>query len=271
MRWLLACLVSALLFGGAPKRVVSQTVGTDELLLALAEPTQIVALSHLSRYPEYSAVAGEAARFPQLSQGDAETILRHRPDLVLVSSYTRPELLAQLQRSGTKVFRFDRFNTLEEVYDGLRSLGDHLGARLKAEALIRSCQARVKALAERLQGVTPKRVLVPSVYGFTAGKETTFQDLCEHAGAVNVAGDAGLTGHAPTPSEAMLAWKVDALVLSKEDSFEKIQVLPPYKFMAVTQAKRFITIPGVYLSSVTHHRIAGYEAMAKALHPERFR
>lgn len=271
MRWFLLLMTSMLLFGGAPRRVVSQTVGTDELLLALAEPSQIVALSHLSRDPEYCAVAQEAGKFPQLVQGDAEAILRHHPDLVLVSSYTRPELLAQLQHSGIKVFRFDRFNSLEEVYAGLRALSDLLGARAKAEALIRTCQGKVAALAERLKGAEPKRVLAPSVYGFTAGKDTTFQDLCEHAGALNVAAEAGLIGHAPTPSEAMLAWKVDALVLSREDSFEKIRVLPPYKFMAVTQARRFVTIPGVYLSSVTHHRITGYEALARALHPERFR
>ena len=122
MRWLLAFLVSALLFGGPPKRVVSQTVGTDELLLALAEPAQIVVLSHLSRDPEYSAVATEAARFPQLSQGDTETILRHRPDLVLVSSYTRPELLAQLQRSGAMVFANAPFFSTVWVFSGAWSL-----------------------------------------------------------------------------------------------------------------------------------------------------
>lgn len=270
MRWLLAVLASALLFGGAPQRVVSQTVGTDELLVALGEPAQIAALSHLSRDPEYCAVAREAARFPQLAEGDAEAVLRHRPELVLVSSYTRPELLAQLRRSGVRIFSFDRFNTLEDVYAGLRALGDLLGTRSRADALIQGCETRVAALQSRLKGVTPKRVLVPSVYGFTAGKETTFQDLCEHAGAVNVAAEAGLRGHAPTPSEAMLAWKVDALVLSREDSFDRIRDLPPYKFMAATRGRRFVTIPGVYLSSVTHHRVSGYEALAKALHPERF-
>jgi iron complex transport system substrate-binding protein len=270
-RLLLALFASALLFAGAPRRVVSQTVGTDELLLALADPAQIAALSHLSRDPEYCAVAAEALRYPQLVQGDAETILRFKPDLVLVSSYTRPEMLAQLQRSGARVLRFDRFNTLEEVYANLRTLGDALGARAKAEAVVKACRERVEALAARLRGVTPVRVLVPSVYGFTAGKDTTFQDLCDHAGALNVAAEAGLSGHAPTPSEAVLAWKVDALVLSREDSFERIRVLAPYKYMAVTKARRFVTIPGTYLSSVSHHRIGGYEALARALHPERFK
>ena len=173
MRWILIGLCSALLFGGAPQRVVSQTVGTDELLVALAEPAQIAALSHLSRDPEYCAVARQAARFPQLAEGDAETVLRHRPDLVLVSSYTRPELLAQLRRSGIRIFSFDRFNTLEDVYAGLRALSDLLGARPRAEALIQACESRVLALQTRLKGVTPIRVLVPSVYGFTAGAETT--------------------------------------------------------------------------------------------------
>ena len=61
----------------APVRVVSQTVGSDELLLALAEPEQIAALSHIARDPAYSVVAAEAKKFPQITQGDAETILKH--------------------------------------------------------------------------------------------------------------------------------------------------------------------------------------------------
>ncbi len=271
MRTWLLLLCALAVFAGAPGRVVSQTVGTDELLLALADPGQIAALSHLSRDPEYCAVSGEAEKYPRLVLGDAETILRYRPDLVLVSSYTRPELLAQLRRSGVRVLSFERFNSLEEVYGNLRTLGEALDRRPRAEALVKACQARVSALAARLKGVAPKRVLVPSVYGYIAGRGTTFQDLCDHAGALNVAAEAGLVGHAPAPSEAMLAWKVDFLVLARPESLAQIRAQSPYKFMEVAQAGRYVTLEGTYLSSVSHHRIAGYEALARALHPERFR
>ena len=82
-------LLPALLWAGAPRRVVSQTVGTDDLLMAIAEPSQIAALSHLARDERYSPRARDAGRFPCLTNGEAEDILRFRPDLVLVASYTQ--------------------------------------------------------------------------------------------------------------------------------------------------------------------------------------
>jgi iron complex transport system substrate-binding protein len=48
--WFGAFLAATFSFG-AEVRVVSQSVGTDELLLALAEPGQIAALSHLANDP----------------------------------------------------------------------------------------------------------------------------------------------------------------------------------------------------------------------------
>ena len=58
----LCALIGAAVAWGAPApvRVVSQTVGTDELLLALAAPDQIAALSHLARNPVFSTTAEQA-------------------------------------------------------------------------------------------------------------------------------------------------------------------------------------------------------------------
>ena len=46
-----------------------------------------------------------------------------------------------------------------------------------------------------------------------------FQDLCDHAGALNVATEAGLKGHAPTPSEKLLVWNVEVLVAAGDETF----------------------------------------------------
>ena len=87
-------------------RVVSQTVGSDELLLAIAAPAQIAALSHISTETQFSAVAEEARQYPQIAMGDAETILKYHPTLVLGADYSRGELLDQIERAGVKVIRF---------------------------------------------------------------------------------------------------------------------------------------------------------------------
>lgn len=254
-----------------PQRVVSQAVGTDELLLALADPDQIAALSHISHDLQFSPVAAAAKRFPALSDSDAESVLKFRPDLVLAASFTRPETLSLLRRAGVRLVVLDRFDTLEDVYISLRRLGSALGQEARAEALVAQSRGRVAALAARLQGTRPVRVLSVGSYPFTSGTGTTFQDVCNHAGAVNVAAEAGLKGHAPTPSESLLVWNIQVLVAADEDRIrERLAGIPHYRALPAYKAGHLVLIPGPMLASVSHHRIDAYEALAKALHPERF-
>ena len=259
-------------------RVVSQTVGSDELLLALAEPSQVAALSELADNSNYSAVASQAAAFPRIpANGDAESILRHRPTLVLCADYSRTELVTQLRRAGVPVMVFDRYATLDDAFANLRRLARELGpaAEKRAEALIAEGQARVQRLKTALAGVTPKRVIAPSTYGVMAGDGTTFQDLCDYAGAINLGATlGGLHGHVPPPSESMLTWPIDAVVLSGRDLTAALAVfkkLPPYAYLPAVREGRAVRLQSYQLSSVSHYRIDGYEQLARALHPEAFR
>jgi len=277
MRPLLLILLLALpafAGGGWPARVVSQTVGTDDLLLALAGPGQLAALSHLARDARYSPIAKVAASRPCLSRGDAEDILRFRPDLVLVASYTAPETLTLLKRAKVALLTVDRFDSLEDLYRNARLIGAALGRPAQAEALIQAWQARVKALDQRLRGVPKVRALAVGFYPFTAGSGTTFQDLCDHAGAVNVAAEAGLRGHAPTPSEKLLAWQVDVLVAPWEAGMDlqaRLKDLAPYKYMEAFRRGRVVAMPGALMATTSQARLEAYEWLARALHPEAFR
>ncbi len=272
-RLLALLLVLALPLGAArPQRVVSQAVGTDELLLALADPGQIAALSHIAQDARFSPVATEARRFPTIRESDAESVLRFRPDLVLATTFTRPETLGLLRRAGVHLVVLDRFDTLEDVYASIQLLGRELGQEARAEALVARSRSRVEALAARLRGVKPVRVLSATIYPFTSGTATTFQDLCDHAGALNVAAEAGLRGHAPTPSERLLLWNAEVLVVSDDPGIQaRLGEIPHYRALPAFRAGRLVPVPGSMMSSISHHRIAAYEALARALHPDRFR
>ncbi len=263
--------------GTAPRRVVSQSVGSDELLLAVAEPGQIAALSQNAREPAFSAIAKEAENFPVLGRGDAETILKFRPTLVLAADYSRLELVEQVRRAGVRVLVFERYNTLDDAFANLRLLARELGggAPARAERIVADCTARVHALAAKLAGVPRVKVIAPSTYGVIGGAETTFQDLCDRAGAENLAATLGhLVGHQPPPNEQMLTWPIDRVVVAGDNATEALAPflkLPPYQFMDAVRAKRLALIAPYMLSSVTHHRVAGYEMLARALHPEVFK
>ncbi len=277
-RLLLMLLLLPALWSGvppaAPQRVVSQTVGTDDLLLALAAPGQIAALSHLAQDERYSPSFREARKHPHLANSDAEAVLRFRPDLVIATSYTEAEVLNLLRRAKVNLLILERYETLQDLYANARRIGKALGREARAEELIRQWQARVEALRVKLQGVKPVRVLAVGLYPFTAGAGTTFQDLCEHAGALNVAAEAGLKGHAPTPGEQVLSWRTEVLVAPGEPGFDmkaRLLELPPYKFLPALKQGRLVELPGSLMAATSQARIDGYEQLARALHPERFK
>jgi len=260
-----------------PVRVVSQTVGTDELLLALAAPSQIAALSHLSREAIYSATAEEAKGYPQLSLNcDLEGALKFQPTLILCANYSRVELVTQARRAGLKVIVFEKYRTIEDAYENLRLLARELGldAEAKAERIIANCESRIAVLHKRLEGVKPVRVIAPSTYGMIPGDDSTFQDLCDHAGAENLGYTlGGLHGHEAQPNEKMLTWPVDRVVLSGDNPETALAVfrkISPYQFMSAVKEGRVALVKYYQLSCVSHRRIDGYEQLAQALHPECF-
>jgi iron complex transport system substrate-binding protein len=275
-KFLRACflaLISCTLMAAPPKRVVSHAIGTDDLLLALADRGQIAALSHVAR-SAYAYNAAEARRFPILKNSTAESILAVKPDLVLLTSFSAPETVAVLKKSGVRLYMVEKYETLDDVYATLSELGDMLGQVQRAEAVIASCRARISALAEALKGVKPARVISAGEYSLISGSNTTFQELCDHAGAINVAAEAGIDGVAPIPSEKVLSWKIDYLVGWQDPGskmVDRLKGVAPYRFLDVYKQGKLVEIPGALFMATSHHRIAAFEMLAKALHPERFK
>lgn len=268
------CLASVMT-GAEQQRVVSQTVGTDEMLMALADPDEIAALSHLSRDSDFSAIAEEAAAYPVLRvNGDAEDILQYEPTLVLVADYSRHELVEQVRRTGVEVMVLDHYDTLEETYANLRRLAALLGYEDRAETLIQSCRERVSDLESRIADRRLIRVIAPSTYGVISGDETTFQDLCDHTGAENLAKTlGGLVGHTAPPNEHMLIWPIETVVISGDDlesALGPYRELPPYSLMQVIKEGRAVVLKPWHLGCVSHFRIDAYERLASVLHPDVF-
>ena len=55
------------------------------------------------------------------------------------------------------------------------------------------------------------------------------------------------------------------------EGLEPFVDVPPYEYMAAVRDRRAVSVPPWVLGCVTHHRILGYETMARALHPEAFK
>ena len=92
-------------FTEKPKCIVSYSISTDEILLALVEPQRIAALSRLVDDPGVSSIVKEAKQIPDRVQGNSmENVLTFKPDLVIIPDFHPPEMLQSARELGLKVY-----------------------------------------------------------------------------------------------------------------------------------------------------------------------
>jgi iron complex transport system substrate-binding protein len=86
----------------AALRVASLNLCTDELLLLLGQPRQIVSVSHLSRSPRETSLWRQAKRYP-VNDGKLESVLASRPQLILTMGGSGGARQALAQRFGARL------------------------------------------------------------------------------------------------------------------------------------------------------------------------
>lgn len=174
----------------APWRVVSLNPCLDAILLEVANPGQIRALSHYSHDPAQSAVADRARNFP-VTYETAEEILMLEPDLVLASIHDSPATRRALEKMNIPVLAFGVPETVEESHRQIREVAARVGHPERGEALIRRIDSALEALRPA-PGARPVPALILQPGGFSPGNGTLQDDLLARAGLQNVAARYGV-------------------------------------------------------------------------------
>ena len=132
-------------------RIVSMNVCTDQLLLTLADPEQILGPQPV--FARRLAILGgrRAARYPMLS-GGAEDVLVLKPDIVVASLFDKRSTRELLKANGLHLAEFAVPRTLDEVKDQIREMGDIAGHPDRAAAEIARLDAAIAARAPGRRG-----------------------------------------------------------------------------------------------------------------------
>jgi iron complex transport system substrate-binding protein len=205
---------SAAWAAGLP-RIASINVCTDQLLMILADPEQILGLSPYSRDPARSWDAAKARQVPQLS-GAAEDVLILNPDVVVAGRFTRLATRQLLKDKGVRVVEFDVARTLDDVKKGIRLMGDVTQHPDRALAEISRLDAAI-AHAHQVAARKPYRVLAVSRRGWVSGRDSLTSSLLANAGLSNAAGDLGIKSGGFASLETIISLKPD-FILVPEDS-----------------------------------------------------
>jgi iron complex transport system substrate-binding protein len=196
----------------ADPRIASMNLCTDQLLVPLADPEQILGLSRYSRDVWQSFAAGDARHYPKLS-GSAEDVLVIRPDIVVASLYDKRSTRELLKENGLHLAEFAVPRNLDEVKAQIREMGDLVGHPDRARAEI----VRLDDAIARARNVVSQHrynVLPLSRRGWVSGTDSLLSSLLTETGLFNAAGDLGIAFGGYASLETIVKLKPDFILVS---------------------------------------------------------
>ena len=182
--------------------IVSLNPCTDAVLAEVADPAQILAVSHYSHDPRASSMRLAEARRFRATGGTVEEVLALDPDVVVAGTFLPPATARAFDRLGIRVETFGVAADLAENAVQVRRLAALAGHSARGEALLARIDA---ALAATRYDGTPVTALLWQEGGIVPGEATLIARLLAHTGFASHSAARGLGQGAYLPLEQVLA------------------------------------------------------------------
>ncbi|MGH2462052.1 MAG: ABC transporter substrate-binding protein [Candidatus Limnocylindria bacterium] len=258
-----------------PERIVSLAPSNTEIVCALDACDRLVGVTDFDDYPP------EVADVPDVvivAQVDIELVVDADPDLILAAGneLTASAVITELSDLGYPVLVLYP-ESLDEVLDDILLVGQAINAAGTADALAADMQERIDGVTDAVAGATPPRtfyeVAVFEGAIYTAGADSFLASLIEMAGGIPITGDALTTSIA---LEDLLVADPELILLGDAAydpsvTPESVAARTGWAGMSAVQAGRVVVILEDPVITRPGPRIVdGLEALARAIHPDRF-
>jgi iron complex transport system substrate-binding protein len=182
--------------------IVSLNPCTDAILAEVADPAQLLAISHYSHDPRATSMPLAEARRFRATGGTVEEVLALDPDVVVASTFMPPATAHAFDRLGIRVETFGIVPDLAENAAQIRRLAALAGHPERGEALL----ARIDgALTSTRHGGPAVDALLWQAGGIVPGEGTLIALLLAHTGFASHSAARGLGQASYLPLEQVLA------------------------------------------------------------------
>lgn len=263
----------------SPGRIVSLAPSNTEIVCALDACDRIVGVTDFDDYP---ADVADVPKIVVQTQVDLERLVAAEPDLVLAAGneFTPSSVIEQIDGLGIPILVLYP-ESLAEVYADIELVAEALDRRADADRLVEDLRTRVAAVEAAVDGADAPRTLYEVFHSggvtYTAGEGSFLASLLELAGADPVTGDAeGVLEAeelvAADPELILLGTaSYDSTIGTPEAALEVLRARPGWS--ELTAVRDGNVIP--YLEDIVTTRpgpriVDGLEALARAIHPDRF-
>jgi iron complex transport system substrate-binding protein len=259
-----------------PQRILSATLATDHILSDLINPKRLVAISSYVDYPSLSNIVNFYDKSISRTKGEIESMLALEPDLVFVASYSDPETVRYLLRSGIAIVRLSEFHSFNDIFNNIRLTAKVTDNQQQAETIINKVQKQIQHIQTQVKDLLKPRVLYYDMNGYSVGGNSLMDEAITLSGGINIAQGVLSEGEQKISEELAISLQPDVIVMNQwvfnqqQNAESPAQVLKSkvaWQNVPAIKNNRVYAVPGTWLRSVSQHRIKGVEAIAKLLHP----
>ena len=269
---------------GKPRRIVSLTLGTDEILLDMIGPERIVALTKFAYDPGISNVVAKAAQVRgKIVDVNVEAVLSHQPDLVIAADVMYRDVYRALRDMGVPIYVYNNIRSVDDIRQGIESVGRAVDEPAAADVLVRKMEGTLAAVRQRVTPIPPAQrqtVVWISAMGMQGGKGSLFDSMCEHAGVINGAAAIGLEKNDVLSKENIIRINPDIFLMPTWSYEGKVDLGkfrsevaddPALKTVKAIRNQRLLSVSDQYMYCSSHYIADGVRALAAAAYPDHFR
>ena len=268
----------------APRRIVSLTLATDEMLMGLVDFSRIQGVTSLAVDPAISNVADRVASVPHKLEMNVETILSIQPDLVLVADWSDAGPVQQLRDAGVPVYLMKSGVTIASIEGKIERLALLAGEPARGRDMIRRMEERLQAVARRVSAIPRDRrlsVIDYATWGSAQGRGSSWDEMLQRAGLIDGVGAlaADEWGQVPLSREKRLALDPDVLVLpgwvyndpsGAAAFYARVTRDPSLRGLRAVKSGRVYQMPERLKSTTSQYIAEAVEWLARTAYPERF-
>lgn len=269
-----------------PRKIVSATLPTDEILLSLVDRSKLAAVSSFAVDAGVSNVAQQAVPVPlKLAQLNAEVVISLKPDIVFVADWSDAASVKQLRDAGVPVFEFKSPLTVKQVEDTIMHLGTVVGEEDAARKLTLQMDTRLAAVAAKVGTIPAQKrlsVMDYSTYGTSLGTGSSWDEIIRLAGLRDAVGDLTTDqyGSVTLSKEKVLTIDPDILMLPSwvygdpkgSDAFyTAITGDPALKGLKAVKQGRVQRMPESLKTATSQYIVDAIEYLARYAYPDLFR
>ncbi len=193
-----------------PQRIVSIGLCTDQLLLMIAQRSQIASLTTSSTDLQMSYMA-DAVGDISLNSTAIEEVIQYNPDLIVGSHFAARDTTRFLRQLGYEVKLVALPTTVEEIYNQLMRFGEWTGNQHRAVTLVAEMKQEIIDIQARYQHRPEKTMIIYSPNGYTIGANTLEDNVLKQAGFRNLSAEMGIVGFKKISLEKVIVAKPDFL------------------------------------------------------------